>query len=157
LHNDLGRLDVQLFAETARIWAGGQAALCWMAPTCGRVLIAEEDGSIYSCDHFVDPDHRLGSLLTDNLGTLANRPEQITFGESKQTALTAECKRCPWLACCNGGCLKDRFGVSEDGEKGQYYLCAGLKAFFAHAHQPMLKAMELSRQGLSPIEIMARL
>ena len=152
--HDLGKVDVQLFAETARIWAGGQASLCWMAPTCGRVLIAEEDGSIYACDHFVDPDHRLGSLLTDNLEALANLPQQLKFGESKRSALTAECRACPWLNCCGGGCLKDRFGLSRDGEEGQYYLCVGLKAFFAHAHGPMTRAMELSRQGKTPAEIM---
>lgn len=157
LTHDLGELDVQLFAETARVWAGGQASLCWMTPTCGRVLIAEEDGSIYSCDHFVDPAHRLGNLRTDKLAALADSPAQLAFGESKQTTLTAQCRACPWLPCCNGGCLKDRFGVSDDGESGQYHLCDGLRMFFAHAHPKLTQVMEWSRQGIHPPEIMQRL
>jgi len=154
VQNDLGKLDVQLFAETATVWAGGEASVCTMAPTCGRVLIAEEDGSIYSCDHFVDNDHRIGSLNTDNLERIANSPEQIAFGLAKRDTLTDECKRCPWLSCCNGGCPKDRFDLSEDGEPGQYHLCKGLKMFFSHAHAPMQRTMALSRQGLGPEAIM---
>ncbi len=154
---DLGVLDVQLFAETARVWAGGQASLCWMAPTCGRVLIAEEDGSVYSCDHFVDPEHRLGNLATARIDRLADSQRQIFFGNSKRDTLTAECRRCQWLACCNGGCMKDRFGLSADGEAGQYYLCQGLKQFFSHAHAPMQRVMELSRSGYKPAQIMRQL
>ena len=155
--HDLGALDVQLFAETARVWAGGQASLCWMAPTCGRVLIAEEDGSVYACDHFVDPAHRLGNLADTPLEQMANSPQQLAFGDGKRDALTQQCRRCPWLACCNGGCPKDRFGVSEDGEAGHFLLCDGLRRFFAHAHGPMMQAMAWSRQGLTPAQVMARL
>lgn len=152
--HDLGILDVQLFAETARIWAGGEASLCWMSPTCGRVLIAEEDGSIYSCDHFVDPEHRIGSLNRDRLSKVADSSFQLTFGNDKRDRLTEQCRRCPWLNTCNGGCPKDRFAESNDGEPGQYYLCRGLELFFSHAHGPLTKAMELSSAGKRPAEIM---
>ena len=152
--HDLGSLDVQLFAETARIWAGGEANLCWMAPTCGRVIIAEEDGAVYACDHFVDDEHRLGTLSGGRLDALANSERQIAFGDAKRDTLTAECRRCLWLACCNGGCLKDRFGVSEDGEPGQYLLCKGLKQFFAHADGPLHQVMALSSQSMKPMQIM---
>ena len=157
LYHDLGALDVQLFAETARIWAGGQASLCWMAPTCGRVLIVEEDGSVYSCDHFVDPEHRLGNLASARLETMANSPAQLDFGRRKQSALTAQCRACPWLRCCGGGCPKDRFARSDDGEEGQYYLCRGLRMFFEHARGPMTRVMQWSREGLTPRQIMQRL
>lgn len=157
LYHDLGALDVQLFAETARIWAGGQASLCWMAPTCGRVLIVEEDGSVYSCDHFVDPEHRLGNLASARLETMANSPAQLDFGRRKQSTLTAQCRACPWLRCCGGGCPKDRFDRSDDGEEGQYYLCQGLRMFFEHAHGPMTQVMQWSREGLTPRQIMQRL
>lgn len=157
LYHDLGALDVQLFAETARIWAGGQASLCWMAPTCGRVLIVEEDGSVYSCDHFVDPEHRLGNLASARLETMADSPAQLDFGRRKQSTLTAQCWACPWLRCCGGGCPKDRFARSDDGEEGQYYLCQGLRMFFEHAHGPMTQVMQWSREGLTPRQIMQRL
>ena len=157
LYHDLGALDVQLFAETARIWAGGQASLCWMAPTCGRVLIVEEDGSVYACDHFVDPEHRLGNLASARLETMADSPAQLDFGRRKQSTLTAQCRACPWLRCCGGGCPKDRFARSDDGEEGQYYLCQGLRMFFEHAHGPMTQVMQWSREGLTPRQIMQRL
>ena len=157
LRHDLGRLDVQLFAETARVWAGGAPSVCYLAPSCGRVLVAEEDGSVYACDHFVDSEHRLGNLQSGRLAAYAASESQLRFGQAKQSALTAECRRCPWLACCGGSCPKDRFGLSEDGEPGQYYLCRGLKQFFAHADGPMHRVMELSRQGKTPEQIMQQL
>ena len=152
--HDLGRLDVQLFAETARILAGGEASLCWMSPTCGSALIAEEDGSIYACDHFVDDEHRLGNLRESRLESLVNSDIQRCFGASKRDALTGECRACPYLRFCGGGCLKDRFGVSRDGEPGQYALCGCLKAFFGHAVPVLQRIMALSAEGKKPPEIM---
>lgn len=157
VRSGLGKLDIQLFAEMARIMAGGQASVCWMAPECGRVLVIEEDGSAYACDHFVDPAHRLGQLTASKLESLADCPEQLAFGRGKKENLTAQCGCCPWYKFCGGGCLKDRFGQSQDGEAGHYYLCDGLRMLFAHGSPVLEKIMELSRQGLGPDEIMKTL
>ena len=157
VRHDLGVLDVQLFAEMARIMAGGQASLCWMSPTCGHVLIAEEDGAVYSCDHFVDPEHRLGTLRDGSLARMAGGEFQRTFGLGKREKLTDECRACPYLRFCNGGCPKDRFGRSAEGQPGQYWLCPGLKAFFAHAQPVLERVMAMSAQGKTSPEIMAAL
>lgn len=149
--HDLGRLDVQLFAETARVMAGGEASLCWMRPTCGQALVAEEDGSIYSCDHFVDPDHRLGNLAAHRLGSLAGSGAQRDFGDRKAGELTGQCWACPHLRFCNGGCPKDRW------EDGQYRLCLGLRMFFDHAVPILERVMAMSAGGKAPGEIMKRI
>ncbi len=155
--NDLGKLDVQLFAETAKVMAGGEAGVCTLAPTCGQVLVAEEDGSVYACDHFVEPSHKLGNLKSDRLETFATGEFQRKFGEAKRDSLTAECRRCPWLDRCGGFCPKDRFGVSVDGEPGQYYLCAGLKKYFEHSDPILRNIMQLSRNKYSSDRIMQKL
>lgn len=152
--NDLGKLDVQLFAECSRVCAGGKAGVCFMAETCGRVLIAEEDGGIYSCDHFVDAEHRPGSLVSDRLDKMVNGETQIAFGLNKRDALTKECRSCPYISFCGGGCLKDRFSQSSDGEEGQYYLCGGLKVFFEHAVPMLSEAVSQSRNGKTPKQVM---
>jgi len=149
--HDLGRLNVQLFAETMRVLAGGQAGLCWMAPTCGRALIVEADGGVYSCDHFVTPKHRLGSVLGDELGQLADSPEQLEFGDEKRTGLPPECLSCPWLDLCNGGCPKDRLW------DGHNVLCAGLSQFFAHAVPKLTQIIAMTRAGGTPSAIMDEL
>lgn len=154
--NDIGRTDVQLFAEMAHVLTGEKASLCWMAETCGRVLIAEEDGAIYSCDHFVDDEHRIGNLQDASLEEIADREEQVQFGQAKKTALTEECKACPFLQICNGACPKDRYGVSETGQPGQYYLCKGLKKFFNHAVTPMVRVMGWTKDGMEPEKVMRR-
>ena len=157
VHNSLGKMDVQLFAEIARILAGGQASVCWMAPECGRAVVVEEDGGVYACDHFVDPAHRLGNLADAKLGELLDGPAQSAFGRGKRETLTAQCKSCPWYNFCGGGCPKDRFGVSETGEPGHYYLCRGLQRLFAHAVPVLERVMEMSRRGLGSDAIMKKL
>jgi uncharacterized protein len=157
LLNDIGKTEVQLFAETAMIRAGRAATLCWMAPTCGRVLIVERDGGVYACDHYVTPEHRLGDIASSELGSLVDSPGQLSFGGSKRDALPKQCRECESLSLCNGGCPKDRLSVTGDGEPGLNYLCAGLKRFFAHSNEPMKQAMTLRRSGLGPDAIMAQL
>ena len=153
IKSDLGKLDVQLFAETSRILAGGKPSVCWMNKTCGRVLVVEEDGSIYSCDHFVDDEHRLGNLASSRLSTLASNQIQAIFGNSKKALLIQECKSCPYLNLCGGGCLKDRFNE----ESGQYFLCSGMKKFFSHAVPVLNEAIKLSIDGMNAEEIKSRL
>ena len=154
--NDVGRTGVQLFAETAMCLNGGSPSLCWMAPTCGRVLIVERDGSVYSCDHFVDTEHKMGTL-EDGLRSLADSGRQRKFGEDKRDTLTKQCRECRYLSMCGGGCMKDRFALSDSGEIGQYYLCDGLRSFFAHAEEKLAKLVIMSRQGMKPAAIMEKL
>jgi uncharacterized protein len=157
VRHDLGKLNVQLFAEMSLVWSGGSASLCWMAPTCGRALIVEHDGGVYACDHFVTPAHRIGDLQTSLLSALVDAPAQRRFGDDKQDRLPAQCRSCSWLEVCNGGCPKDRFALAKDGEPGINYLCSGLRSFFAHAEQPLRQVMEHRRRGLSPEAIMTEL
>ncbi|MCL1848540.1 MAG: anaerobic sulfatase maturase [Clostridiales bacterium] len=152
--HDLGKLDVQLFAETARVLDGGSPGLCWMAPTCGRVLIVEQDGGVYACDHFVAPGYRIGDLYTASLGELAAHPFQVRFGEDKRTLLPHVCHSCPWLAACNGGCPKDRFLPARDGGYPENHLCAGLQHFFAHAQPVLSQIVARTKQGQDPPAIM---
>jgi uncharacterized protein len=132
LAHDAGKTEVQLFAECARVMQGGSAGLCTMAETCGSALIVERDGGVYSCDHFVRPEYRLGDVYGSTLAELAALPRQRAFGEAKRASLPAQCvgsadaPGCDWLRLCNGGCPKDRV-------EGVNLLCEGYKAFFAHA------------------------
>jgi uncharacterized protein len=155
--NDLGHTDVQLFAEMMRVWAGGQSSLCWMMPTCGRALIVEKDGAVYSCDHFVDPEQRIGSVMDNHLASLVELPEQHEFGNSKQSTLPAECLACEWLSVCNGGCPKDRFTLDGKQEPGLNYLCEGLKAFFSYAKPYVDKITVMIGRGAEPAAIMQAL
>ena len=146
---DIDKLDVQLFAETARVLSGGGAGLCWMAPECGRVLIVEKDGGVYSCDHFVTPQYRIGDIQTSHLRTLAHSPEQQAFGSSKHDRLPLRCLACPWLSMCNGGCPKDRFVPAPEGGEAFNYLCSGLQRYFSHAQPTLSMLLDLASQSHS--------
>lgn len=152
ISHDLGAVDVQLFAETAQVLAGGQASLCTMAPVCGRVPVLEYDGNVYSCDHFVDKEHCLGNVKEHRISALLDTEEQKAFGMAKRDALAEKCRQCPYLKLCSGGCLKNRFL-----EGGAYDLCEGLRMFYDHA-VPLLKdIMAMSRKRIPNGTIMAEM
>jgi uncharacterized protein len=147
VRHDIDRIGVQNFLECFLVTTGKPANLCVMSKTCGRVLAMEHDGSVYSCDHFVDPAHRLGEVTRDGLATLVDTAEQRAFGEAKHGALPGCCRQCPVRRFCNGGCPKDRFATSPDGEPGLNYPCAGYRRFYGHL-QPYLERMAVfDRQG----------
>jgi len=141
--NDQGSTEIQMFAETKRIWAGGSAGLCWMAPTCGRAIIVEQDGSVYSCDHFVNPAHRLGNINETHIKELAGLRQQQAFGKAKHPD---SCKSCEWFLLCGGGCPKDR-----------QYLCGGLQKFFEYTKPAMQLIVALEKSGYAPEAVMMRL
>jgi uncharacterized protein len=157
VHHDIGHINVQFFAEMSLVLAGGTPSVCWMAPICGRVLVIEHDGSVYSCDHFVTQQHRIGNINVTSLKDLVNSTEQLRFGENKQNLLPEQCKICSWRKTCNGGCLKDRFILSEDGESNLNYLCEGMRYFFSRSIKTLEKVVRLRGKKVSPDIIMTQL
>ena len=150
--HDLGSVGVQLFMETLSQLSGRGSSLCMLQEECGRVLVLEHDGSVYSCDHFVDRKHYLGNIHESTLSALADSEAQERFGRAKKSLLPKKCLSCPYLKLCGGNCLKDRF--SPDGS---YYLCEGLRMFYEHAKRPLLTVLELNRKKVPAGTIMAQL
>ena len=157
LFHDLDRTEVQLFSEMALVLSGTPANLCWMREECGDVPVAEKDGSVYSCDHFVKPQYRIGSLQDTSLRDLVDSPAQREFGMRKKTGQPRACRECEWRMFCHGGCPKDRFLPTEGETEKQYFLCEGLKDFFAYAVPRLKEAMRLSALGRSRQQIMEEL
>jgi serine-type anaerobic sulfatase-maturating enzyme len=155
LRGDVGTVFVQLFDVTLEAYFG-QYSLCIHAPTCGTALALEHNGDVYSCDHFVEPDHLLGNIHETHLLDLVSSPRQQAFGLAKRETLTAQCRSCDVLALCNGGCPKDRFVDSRDGEPGHNYLCDGLYRFYTHTRPTMTAMAQLVRQGRYADEVMAQ-
>jgi uncharacterized protein len=154
VRKDVGKVFVQLFDVTLSNWMGLGAPVCCFAEQCGQALIIEHNGDVFSCDHYVDPDHRLGNILHENLADLAAHPAQVEFGRSKRDALPAFCRKCEVRFACNGECPKNRFARTPDGEEGLNYLCAGYQRFFRHAAPKMEAMAQLVRSGRHADEIM---
>ena len=134
---DIGRVKVQIFEEAARVAFGQEHTLCIFRKTCGGVPVIEHNGGFYSCDHYVDAEHYLGNIQETPLVGLLESPAQRTFGQAKLGTLPRYCQVCEVRAMCNGGCPKNRFLLTPDGEAGLNYLCAGYKRFFKHC-QPFI-------------------
>jgi uncharacterized protein len=154
VRKDVSRVFVQIFDAALAAWSGNHPGLCIFEETCGAALAMEHNGDVYACDHFVDPPHYLGNLAEQPLSQLAGSPAQLAFGLDKKTSLPKTCKACPVRFACNGGCPKDRFIQTSEGETGLNYLCPGYLAFFSHVDQPMRQMSEMLRQHRPPAEIM---
>ena len=129
LENDVGRVFIQYFDNLLGVWAGQPATLCTMQPVCGQSLLVEQNGDVYSCDHFVSAEYKLGNLKQDAMAAMASSPFQQQFGKQKGQ-LSARCQSCHWRFACHGGCPKHRFTIHDD--EAQNYLCSGYLAFFGH-------------------------
>ena len=154
VRRDVGKVFVQMFDTALGRWLGTPGGLCVFQETCGQALVIEHNGDLYSCDHFVDPQHLLGNILEAPMTELVGSKQQRAFGLDKKLSLPQYCYECPVLFACNGGCPKNRTDITVDGEAGLNHLCEGYKAFFAHIDQPMRKMVGLLYQRRSPAEIM---
>src|SRR5713226_2690690 len=154
VRHDVGQVFVQMFDVTLEAYFG-RHLLCIHAPTCGYGPALEFNGDVYSCDHFVEPRYLLGNIHQTHMLKLVSSPEQRKFGDDKRDSLTAQCRNCEVRPLCNGGCPKDRFALSRDGEPGQNYLCAGLELFFKHTRPAMRTMAQLLQQRRPPSDVMA--
>jgi uncharacterized protein len=154
VRRDVGRVFVQSFDVALQAWVGMEPSLCVHAKTCGDCLAIEHNGDLFSCDHYVDADYFLGNVMETPMTELVSSPFQRKFGRDKRDTLPRYCRECPVLFACNGGCPKDRFIPTPDGEPGLHYLCAGYKQFFTHVAPYMRTMAELLRCGSPPAAIM---
>lgn len=151
---DVGRYFVQLFDVALESWLGMDASLCIFRKTCGSALAMEHTGDVYSCDHFVYPEHKLGNITETTLQQMVSSPQQKRFGNDKRDLLPRMCRECEVRFACNGECPKHRFLKTPDGEPGLNYLCAGYKYFFKHIDPYMRFMANELRAGRPPANIM---
>lgn len=154
VQRDVGKVFVQHFDAALANWLDVPPAICIFAKTCGTALALEHNGDLYACDHFVEPDYKLGNIQTTPMIEMIASEKQRQFGQAKFETLPPYCRNCEVRFACNGGCPKNRFIETPDGDPGLNYLCAGYKAFFTHIDRPMRLMAELLRQGRYADEIM---
>lgn len=161
VRNDVGSTFVQLFDTTLANWMGMEGSLCTMARECGHAGVMEYNGDVYSCDHFVFPEYKLGNICDNTLTEMMYSERQRAFGQNKYRSLPQQCKSCQYLFACHGECPKNRFSETAQGEPGLNYLCQGYYRFFEHvapymdfmkreltAHRPPSNVMEAIKNGL---------
>ena len=154
VHNDVGNIFVQLFDVSLAAWLKQPPGLCVYAKMCGTALALEHTGDLYSCDHFVTTDHKLGNISERDLRALVEINQQYQFGAAKYTQLPPKCKKCGVLFACYGGCPKDRLIPLHNGETPINFLCDGYYAFFQHINRFMELMANLLMSGHPANEIM---
>lgn len=156
VRSDVGRVFVQTFDECMEVWGGGPAGLCIHQETCGRGPVVERNGDVYSCDHYVFPEYKLGNIAEQHLMEIVVSERQEAFGLGK-LRLPKYCETCDVRFMCNGGCPKHRFSVAPSGEPGLNYLCGGYRSLFRHVDPYMRRMAQLRASGRPASTIMAEL
>jgi uncharacterized protein len=155
VRHDVGKVFVQLFDVALESWMGLEPGLCVFRQTCGGALAIEHNGDVYSCDHYVYPENRLGNILENPLRAMVDSSQQRKFGSDKLNSLPRYCRECDVRFACNGECPKHRFIKTPEGEAGLNYLCTGYKLFFHHIDPYMRFMAEELRHQRPPANVMA--
>ncbi len=132
LNRDVGKVLVNHFETLVAQHLGLPSQLCVYGEFCGKCVAVEHEGSVYSCDHYVYPAYRLGSIRDKDLGDLVFSRTQVKFGYAKNETLPQQCIQCPYLNDCWGECPKNRILRTPGNEPGLNYLCRGFKKYFQH-------------------------
>jgi uncharacterized protein len=147
VRHDVGTVYVMNFEWALASFLRLPATVCLFTQDCGRALVMEHNGDIYSCDHFVYPEYRLGNLLHADLAALVGSAEQTSFGKAKSKTLPDYCLRCEVRFACHGECPKNRFALTPDGQPGLNYLCPSYKHYFTHITRYMNAMAKLVSMG----------
>jgi uncharacterized protein len=129
--------------------------MCVFNETCGLGLAIEHNGDLYSCDHFVEPNYRLGNIADTDMIELVASDRQRKFGQDKLDTLPSQCLKCEVRFACHGECPKNRFTTTTAGDPGLNYLCAGWYKFFTHIDHPMKIMVSLMRAGRPAAGVMS--
>jgi uncharacterized protein len=154
VRHDVGRFFVQHFDVALENWMGLEASLCVFRKTCGFAMAIEHTGDLYSCDHFVYPENKLGNIADVSLESMVMSGQQQAFGNNKANTLPRMCLECPVRFACHGECPKHRFVNTPDGEPGLNYLCAAYKRFFHHIDPYMQFMRDQLREQRPPAGVM---
>ena len=154
---DVGSVFVQIFDATLANWVGVTPGICTLSAHCGHAAVMEHNGDVYSCDHFVFPEYRLGNLNEKTITEMVYSPQQQRFAQMKTAMLPRQCRECQFLFACHGECPKNRFLRDKYGNAGLNYLCEGYRQFFSHVTPHMNFMRRELQAGRPPANIMQAL
>ena len=132
VRHDVGKTFVEIFDCTLANWMGVQPGICAYSKECGHAGVMEHNGDVYSCDHFVFPEYKLGNIRDLSLIDMLYGEKQQAFSRLKHTSLPRQCKECDMEFACHGECPKNRFEKDKYGEPGLNYLCQGYYQYYTH-------------------------
>ena len=154
VRHDVSMFFINIFDATLANWVGVAPGLCTMAKHCGHAGVMEHNGDVYSCDHFVFPEYKLGNIYEQSLVEMMYSERQRRFGRAKADSLPTQCQECQWLNACHGECPRNRFIRTANGEPGLNYLCEGYRQYYSHVAPYMDVMKRLLSQRRPPAEIM---
>ena len=144
VRKDVGKIFIEIFDCTLANWMGISPGICAYSKECGHAGVMEHNGDVYSCDHFVFPEYKLGNIRDHSLIDMLYGEQQQEFSRLKHSSLPRQCKECDMEFACHGECPKNRFMKDKYGDSGLNYLCPG----YYHYYQHVAPYMDYMKQEL---------
>ena len=144
VRKDVGKIFVEIFDCTLANWMGVSPGICAYSKECGHAGVMEHNGDVYSCDHFVFLEYKLGNIRDHSLIDMLYGEQQQEFSRLKHSSLPRQCKECDMEFACHGECPKNRFMKDKYGDSGLNYLCPG----YYHYYQHVAPYMDYMKQEL---------
>lgn len=155
VRHDVGTTFVEVFDSILANWAGVQPGICAYGKECGHAGVMEFNGDVYSCDHFVFPEYKLGNIRSNTLVEMLYGEKQQKFSDMKHRSLPRQCRECRYEFACHGECPKNRFLKDRYGNAGLNYLCKGYYKFFEHIAPYMQYMKDELDAGRAPANVMS--
>lgn len=149
VRKDVGKIFVEIFDCTLANWMGISPGICAYSKECGHAGVMEHNGDVYSCDHFVFPEYKLGNIRDHSLIDMLYGEQQQEFSHLKHSSLPRQCKECDMEFACHGECPKNRFMKDKYGDSGLNYLCPGYYHYYQHV-APYMDYMKQELMSLRP-------
>ena len=149
VRKDVGKIFVEIFDCTLANWMGVSPGICAYSKECGHAGVMEHNGDVYSCDHFVFPEYKLGNIRDHSLIDMLYGEQQQEFSRLKHSSLPRQCKECDMEFACHGECPKNRFMKDQYGDSGLNYLCPGYYHYYQHV-APYMDYMKQELISLRP-------
>lgn len=154
MKEDVGTVFIHNIETVLPIWMGLPSTMCIHTQECGGCMIVEHNGDIYSCDHFMYPQYKIGNILTDDPWELVCSKKQVEFGQIKNKKLSIKCQMCEVKVICGGGCPKHRFITYGSDVVPTHYLCEAYEKFYRHINPYMRTIVKLIQNGRPASEVM---
>ncbi len=96
-------VSIRLFNNFVSILLGNPPEACDMNGICSIQYVFESNGDVFPCDFYCLDDYLLGNINENDFAQLDTKRDEIKFIKNPPD-LHDDCKVCPYLYLCRGGC-----------------------------------------------------
>lgn len=150
---NMDKIEVMNIDHLCKCVFTGMGSVCTFVDCMGNTFAVGPDGSIYPCYRFVGmPEYVMGNVYDHpGIEDLAKSDAWKLMHEFKEY-VDRECKECPYIKYCRGGCPYNAIVPTEGKINGVDPHCTAYKMIFKEINDRANKELFESPMGMSPFQ-----